>query len=433
MSIKSSPLKERSLPSSLPSAALTSPLALKKVLILVESIGGLGDLTFAIKTAEVFQKHPSIECAILCNKDLDIDSITKVAGKALSIRVYSEETIPKSFAANIDAYFGAATCTKLDSLCFLSAFEIDIRKPYIGLSEYNVFPRKTLYENKDDREYVLGFGENCLGLYLNEDLKIYFHSGEGQDKLRRLSHLAHLLAPLKEALLEGSTIEVYSQTKVFYMGYSYYLNSAIQFLALVAQKEKGSSHQTIDVLIPGLKRNAAGDKKALFESMKDVKQFIPKHFISCGFSEIRCHGHVIQLSEQPGKILNIHNPQTLEKGDFLQSMLASEPLMLVTGDQSLSEALSAGKMVMYEQLAHKEELLRDFTIEAEKFNLGAPLSSLAYKELEENKISRFSSLLKVIECESFGINYSQFIRHLHKTHDASHKVLQIAFNALKLS
>ena len=73
MSLKLSPLKEKN--TALPGTRAEVKTIKKNALIMVESRGGLGDLLFSIKTAQVLSKISEINCAILCNKDLDIEKI----------------------------------------------------------------------------------------------------------------------------------------------------------------------------------------------------------------------------------------------------------------------------------------------------------------------------------------------------------------------
>lgn len=430
MSLKLSPLKEKN--TALPGTRAEVKTIKKNALIMVESRGGLGDLLFSIKTAQVLSKISEINCAILCNKDLDIEKITKIAGKALSIPIYAEENIPPSFAKNVDIYIGAATCTKREDLCFLQGFDININKPYLGFSEYNVYPRKKAYENPDDKEYVLGFGEKCLGIFLDEELIDFYRSKIYMNRTKRCEMLLELPLSLRDAILEKQTPEEYSKTSSFYMGYSYYLETAMQFLALVAEKESKDPFRTIDIVIPGKKRSSTGTQTLIHDFFKHPQLFPVEALKKFNISEVRCGAHVLKISDSDGKILKIHNPPLLEKEDFKTCLKASDPLMLVTGDQSLSEALSAGKVIMYEQLAHKEELLEDLSQVGAPFRVGKILHSLAFKECEDNHLRRFSPFLKLFEDPEYRSNYDKFITYLHENQRAEPKIEKIVKSVLKV-
>lgn len=60
-----------------------------------------------------------------------------------------------------------------------------------------------------------------------------------------------------------------------------------------------------------------------------------------------------------GKTVRIFFISKIDHDDFINLLIASQPFVIVTGDQSLSEALSATKIIQYKPPGHKDVLCRN--------------------------------------------------------------------------
>jgi hypothetical protein len=71
------------------------------------------------------------------------------------------------------------------------------------------------------------------------------------------------------------------------------------------------------------------------------------------------------LDKVQGKTLRIFVADGMSNADMVRLMGASQPFTLQSGDQSLSEAISAGKTIYYEVATHKQLLIQDVCILSE--------------------------------------------------------------------
>lgn len=102
-------------PSSLPKSDPPSPFEPSKkykVLILVNSDQGLGDLVFGLKAAEVLSKISEIATSIICTNVRDFCKITSLANESETPIYCQGIDAEEDLVPNAHLYIGVATCTE---------------------------------------------------------------------------------------------------------------------------------------------------------------------------------------------------------------------------------------------------------------------------------------------------------------------------------
>jgi hypothetical protein len=201
-------------------------------------------------------------------------------------------------------------------------------------------------------QYCAGIGATSLGIFIDEDMK-----GAPSDVERLLIDrfgLGH---------------------KKFYFGYAYSLNVIEHFVKTVlsytdhnAKSEptlvlaSTSFKSSIPSLLPSDDHDEltvvirCEDKVALTEHLQRISSFFKESHIG-----ILCiNGEAIQLSDDKRKLNILCIDEVLPHETMKALIKASQELCLLTGDQSFSEGISGGKMMLYEEHLHKRALWQNF-------------------------------------------------------------------------
>ncbi|MBA2728586.1 MAG: hypothetical protein H0U49_10500 [Parachlamydiaceae bacterium] len=130
-----------------------------------------------------------------------------------------------------------------------------------------------------------------------------------------------------------------------------------------------SKKSYIDIIYP-----AKTNLKNLIENLKHISNTFP-------VSTINVNGEKIVDTGVNGIHLRIINPGRLTKRDFKRVMFLSSPLVGCTGNASLGQALSYGKIPYYEQLDQTKQTKKNLCLIAERIcGLDSPLVYLLEAE-----------------------------------------------------
>ncbi|KGP64384.1 hypothetical protein EP47_11450 [Legionella norrlandica] len=299
----------------------------------------------------------------------------------------------------------------------------DSMKPVISIAEYDYDMRFQLSQ----RKYIpiipgtfflsTGIGEGNLGIYIekfSEPAKIH---------------------PEDYAKLPGDLL---SESKELYFGYfnklfkSYTGATPIKYIAFAINS---SSKREIDIILPLQPRDTPegnSESKANIllsdEFIKDLETFnhilisyLPTGPHSPLYLMYQRKGDNLAVSEisqedfenqkdKSDKLIRIINPFPLHKDSMRALVEASEPVNLLTGDQSFSEALSLSKIAFYQTMPWKRKFYDALRAASQKYKTleewfeiagkkGVPVQALVefYKKNKDNLLAEVQALQKDFE------------------------------------
>lgn len=212
--------------------------------------------------------------------------------------------------------------------------------PSLGLFEYGLF--NELQYKKPLTDYVSGasFGllEDEIGVMIDPELKMWKMSGVMRDPYTRIGLLTRLPNGLQRAILGDSASEEvirgFAETKKLYLGYAHYHEPQESFIKSVFEYEK--EHFPV-IFLPNC------NPSSLSSPLREVLEVISYDMSSDTYTLIQ------SPPGNRGRIIvgNVSNSA------FKTIMGAAERQTLTTGDSSAAEAISAGKLALYEQCSHK--------------------------------------------------------------------------------
>jgi hypothetical protein len=211
-----------------------------------------------------------------------------------------------------------------------------------------------------------------LGLFGSDALIQYSKDPKNEQAIHRLSQYLPKLSPeLCRAILGTeltqetmqSSLEDFTKKAKVYFGYASggaYLSwfNAFVGAVLLLNKEKHVTQEELVFVLPGGIPNVIKEEMQAFLQTQGVQELILMTSKDKGqsFKEEKVVITPAVKETEGIKRIKVIAPKALEPKAFLDAMLASEPQVLTTGDQSLTEALMAGKHVVYQCLSHKNGL-----------------------------------------------------------------------------
>jgi hypothetical protein len=203
--------------------------------------------------------------------------------------------------------------------------------------------------------YTTGLGPTEVGITFDAGLRAYKKQqdqiqGEGAKRTARLENLQALRSP---ELLAGLFPENQQQAARDFAAaassrlyFAYSNKSAQRFARTVAELERGKGH---DVHIV----------QSTPKGMPELDDTVKGELAALGVGRVRVvtvDGKASTLTSTDvdtggaGKTMHWITTNRVPHDDMLTLIKASEPIVMTTGNQSTSEALSAGKTVMYESI-----------------------------------------------------------------------------------
>lgn len=239
-----------------------------------------------------------------------------------------------------------------EATCFESLAQ---KIPVLMLGEYGapplslpLLPRSVLSAD------ILGLNlsKEELGILIDEELFAFGHSSETLLPIRRAEKLIHLPPALAASLeMQPSHIEEFVQKKLLFYGYASLPSTAAAFILSLALLTK---ENTRDLVIVLPKTSMSTVLPILQESLSML------HASTLSFSTYQnqqvmaTHPPMSLISPNKRTILVLTGSFSL--AEVKTFLMASEKETIATGDQSLSEALSANKLFFYETRVHKKEV-----------------------------------------------------------------------------
>jgi len=362
-------------------------IMVKAILVVVsDGFGGYGDFLFALKLSQGlkqgFAKNGGISPPIyLITQDTGKAKIKRLGGDVefditiltpdeLTIRINSADPNERIEIGEImeGPIFKSELIEKIDEalighdpvpLTMITEYNVSDGLKYT--CEYRAQKLKQLIYNQCISS---GFVETEGGVFLTDSLK------KSDDPIR----LQQDLDPDINAIL--GDIEDYQKTIELSMQYSHDAypdmtvasptNNSIQHFLEIHREYCLHSDKNQDVLMVGANTHY---KKSALVGLKDK-------LISDGFQRISFYDvlekkeEIIYDSGQPGRSYRGLYVKGMSHKSMIACTALSGPLFGATGDQSLGEALSANKIMVYELLLHKTDLINAYDREMRQASHG---------------------------------------------------------------
>ncbi len=378
----------------------------KNYLIITYEINGQGDLSCGMKVANDLHERlgiPVKNILISSNKVKGIDNFNKHNFKSISLKeiesLHKQQAVDLQIIAPTDGFSGV-DCTVE-------------KAPALALLEYGFTPLKS----HRVMSKALGIGKEEIGILIDPSLKEWGFSEEAKSSRNRMQQLEQLDPTLKAAIMGKKSFDELNNKHALYMSYAPE-KFLLKFIEVLSEKNH-SSHKNNIFVLPNLSATAIKDLnlKALhFRKIKviDLNQPSTQHSIKS------------EETETTDKKITIIRGRIVHSA-MLTLMKATEREILVTGDQSLSEAIAGNKNFIYIAPEHKEKLSKDLK------NLGYPVikeresNSLNFLKREEisklnkqvcNRKDYFENLTKLIKESLQTFQYIADISLEHLTNQA---------------
>lgn len=296
--------------------------------------------------------------SILCISKHQIDSLPQHVDKNLITVPYERDCRPTSFPESaLKAFRSSSLIISLPTLYP----HIDKLQKFFVSAHQN--PPKLLsigqYGFLESEHFHPKSGNYAMGLHFLEK-GIFIRDTVPKGNLQTLenSALLHSLFGVKEP--QEQHINQYLASHHLYLAYlTSPIGGAIYLHALLQWQKQNT--QTIDICTPSLSwfieyvNIQAQQNKPLLEGDFGIQTL-----------EIHFQGHIhTRTLASSGKTLRILCPGTLSNADFRNLMSSSQEFVAIRGDQSFSEAVSAGKLFFYDGAPHARYFIKDLLALAE--------------------------------------------------------------------
>ena len=318
-------------------------------------LDGLGDISTACKIAKWTTKQLNIPAEKVIIATNDHQKAEIINQKKFKILHYHE-------AENLFPLFlqivvpTSASCVK-----YLLSKGI----PTLCLIEYGFSSEAKYYQNYNWIAcHALGINKKKgeLGICINEGLKKWGFSPNSLNSSERLGYLYKVTPSLLSCIIGQLSAANFDALNRLYLGYVKSPMAALSFIKAILNLNQTDDKNLVMVL-PGNTEHFFNTTLIDLKTSSYLKDF--QRF------EVVYYNHLDKTSTMLESITLNPIGKTLRiiKGNFYHAdlkkiLIASEKEMVVTGDQSLSEAISANKSWFYETRDHK----RSFAVDLQSFS-----------------------------------------------------------------
>lgn len=337
----------------------------KKIVVITREIGGLGDYLCAKKICLYAHEKlgiPLENIALASAANEEAQKILKHEGLNL-IKDKYEDII--AFKASLQI-FSPVT----DDFFVSPRLGLGSPIPTLVIAEYGFKKNIFLESYKNLHAYSFGLDEDSLGFIPSTELRKWSNIKDSFSKIEKLQKLSSVPVQFQKAILgkpySQEVIEEFSKSSKFYFGYAHNKTEIYSFIEAVA----GMNHALKDTsdltfyfmgqteIISFLKnKRYYGGVKGMSYSEKALQEAGISKF--CVVNALNGETYESVLDPKSKKTIRLVVGHI--SSECVSAMhMASEDESLVTGDQSFSEVISAGKYPVYERYNHKEKLYKQF-------------------------------------------------------------------------
>ena len=467
------------------SKALTSVCQkARHLLVVARSYGGKGDISGAVKIWKYLNFSRPCDTVQVAIQEKDREKAAlfgDLVKKYTIVLNYKKPDMRPDLA--VDYPFNVAEELRQN-------FLFDAKIPQIGIREYGFGSEPVLKATSPTLKIVsLGAGDNELGIMIDKELAAFYSDPQNAVSLRRLSLLADVPEALSQAILgepfSQNALQSFDTSTKLYFGYSQLPASKEAFVEIMAQISSlaNENAQSLCFVFAGLELSViTGISMNLIMGIDATQKEVQETFALMGdsgkldftkwdfFKRIGKLGfNEVELIWSPSKYTNSFTSKVVPVNEvkiphqvrsiriickdsfdnsvFLTLLKASEKETLVTGDQSPTEALSLGKIIVNEYLPHKMSFMRDLAMVARKVSeaFTKPLallfgglnisqtehySSPTWREFSASKIGHITQALQTVRKQESL--WQGFIQKVHDSYNCFPKIANLVQEGLEI-
>ncbi len=308
-------------------------------------------IRMVVVSAETHRDKLQLLDETICKTHLDYFADTSVGAPLIDKPLFNEDLTPyiKNAALWISGPIGI--------LGLFDELAQEAHTKGIAFTEYDV---NTNFQGTDHFAIMVNLGLGFpTGVFINKP-------NLGSWKDLQNDRLKNIL--FKQNELSQNIIDQYVNFREIFMCYqSSFIESTEFFIEAVEFAENHSPNKSVDICLPS--------RGNVISTQEDLEKHIDKDFFrKKGFASVRWisekdgqqQDFVIPIQDH-GKEFRLINPGALSKKDFKLVMALSAPLVGCTGDHSLTQALSYGKIPSYELSKKRELMSKAYQISSAKF------------------------------------------------------------------
>lgn len=324
---------------------------------------GKGDLMLGIKTADALRENfPRTEA----NKN-DIALLTAEAAHKKQPGVFEDSGHPFAVldgatptAPQLDPGKAPTHAIVAPQLAATKNFQQSVSKWGSTVSAMTEYSKKeSLPPGAAGTGYTTGLGAGEVGITFDAGLRAYKQNqdsiaGEENKRAARLENLQALKSKdLLTALFpedQEQAAKEYAAAATSRLYFAYSNKSAMRFALTVAEVENGKTNdvhvvQSSPTQMPAFDATVKRDLEGLGVAQVRLVEVS---------SQKRAPTITVQDTGGVGKTMHWITTDRVPHDDMLTLIKASEPIVMTTGNQSTSEALSAGKTILYESIGMEQ-------------------------------------------------------------------------------
>ncbi|WP_299539073.1 DUF4157 domain-containing protein [uncultured Streptomyces sp.] len=324
---------------------------------------GKGDLMLGVKTADALRENfPRTE-----QNQNDIALLTAEAAYKKQPGVFTESGHPFTVldgavpgAPRLDAGQGPTHTIVAPQLAATKNFQKTVGQWGSTVSAMTEYSKKeSLPPGATGAGHTTGLGAGEVGITFDAGLRAYKQeqdgiAGEGNKRAARLENLQALKSKeLLTALFpedQEQAAKDFATAATSRLYFAYSNKSAMRFALTVAEVESGNADdvhvvQSSPTRMPALDATVKQDLAGLGVARVRLVELS---------SQSPAPTITVQETGGAGKTMHWILTDRVPHDDMLTLIKASEPIVMTTGNQSTSEALSAGKTIMYESIGMEQ-------------------------------------------------------------------------------
>ncbi len=320
---------------------------------------GFGDLVFLKRLYEALKTNETYQITVVTPKK-DKETLNEIFPGELTKVIHSEEEFQQKMVGKIDLYIEGPIPTKtVDGISVAKKLGIPLATPVVLLVEYNLvnamgFDKRyneimsSLNRNgyRNVMKFGTGLGPDSLGIWIDQELV----AACDPDKMKEnWPKYWDKLEDLGGKLLKEDEIKFPAETTDITLFYSAKSDTILDFLAFYKNL---ICHQKRDQVLVCI-----GHTPEVFEANFAKCQEMKELQTDFNFNFIRLDDQKAGVSFGQEKTKESQNLRIVygKKITNLQmkALMVLARWLAITGDQSLSEAISSGKFFYYETVIHK--------------------------------------------------------------------------------
>lgn len=365
----------------------------KRIAVFAQYLGGNGDLIFGVKATRLLRaEFPNCTIKIVTNK---LDNLNRVADGlqgAFSVQSFGENAHPVDFV--IQAPVTTFPLQQNDVPYFLKQAT---QRPIHHVAEYGFTDKMITQAGAVDENYFqfisAGFAPSEIGIFIDPRLLAFSKNPSTlNSSTKRRGDLKDLTTTkLKEAIWGGTTSPPDALAPAFYFCYVQESEPANNFLKLIACLEAHTKRNVV-VYVGGAGHQDAGlDREWIKERANWAEDgagefhfpvFERWNFTNVNNAPVKDAARSFMVGSGNRRLKLIASSAMIPNADVHTLLRCSESIVSITGNQSLTEAVVAGKIIAYEIL-DTPVVLRDLVNLARGYKLdcaAAWLLALASKD-----------------------------------------------------